>query len=118
VTLSSLRDRARDGRGRLAVGAAAAGVLALAWAASGGELGGAATAAMGVVTLLGGAAMAIRRRPSAPAAGPLRVEARQPLGHDSGVALVEAGGRRLVVGFAPAGVSLVADLGAAAGEPR
>ena len=112
MTLSWLRDRARGGRGRLVAAVAAACAGALAWAATGGELGGAALRALGAVTLLGVLAVAVRRRAPALAAGPLRVEARQPLGRDSGVALVEADEEP------PAGVALLADLGAASGEPR
>ncbi len=56
--------------------------------------------------------------PALPA--PVAVLARAPLGPGLGVALLEAGGRRLLVGWGKDGVRLVRDLGAAggAGEGR
>jgi hypothetical protein len=116
VTLSALRERARGGRARLLAVAAAASAAAVVWAAGGGDLGNAALRALGAVALLGAAAVAIRRRPAPLVGGPLRVEARHALGRDSGVALLDVAGQRLLVGFGPAGVSLLADLGAR--EPR
>jgi flagellar biogenesis protein FliO len=95
---------------RVALGAAVAACAATAAAA--GEGGGTALRALAVVALLGLGAFALRARatqPSAPRA--LAVEDRQLLGRDAGVAVVTAGGRRWLVGFAPSGVTLVADLG-------
>jgi len=70
-------------------------------------LGGAAVRAAALLGALAAAGAALR----APAtAGLLEVAGRQELGRDSGVALVEAGGRRLLVGYAPRGVRLLADL--------
>jgi hypothetical protein len=48
---------------------------------------------------------------------PLRVEDRESLGRDSGVALVRAGTDRLLVGWGRDGVRLVARLGVDGGRP-
>jgi flagellar protein FliO/FliZ len=58
----------------------------------------------------------VRRRArvvSSPA--PVAVIARAPLGPGLGIALVEAGGRHLLVGWGKDGVRLVRDLGAPQG---
>lgn len=72
---------------------------------------GAAAAALRAAALLGAlglAAAALRRAPAAER--PLALLDRRPLGRESGVALVEAQGRRLLVGYAPSGVAVLADL--------
>jgi len=91
-------------RGHIA-GAAALALLALLPAEG---LGGAALRAS---ALLGALALGARglRRPAL-AERPLRLADRQPLGRDSGLALVEVGARRLLVGWSPAGLRVVADL--------
>lgn len=61
--------------------------------------------------------LARRRGRPAPVAAPVAVIARTPLGPGLGVALVEAGGRRLLVGFGRDGVRLVSDLGAPEARP-
>lgn len=85
--------------------AAALGALALATPAE--PARGLARAAL-VVAGLGAAAAWARRGASAQAASPVRVIARAALARDTGVALVELDGRRLVVGFGPGGVQLLA----------
>jgi hypothetical protein len=52
-----------------------------------------------------------RRRTRAAAPDPVVVLSRAPLGPGLGIALVEAGGRRLLVGWGKDGVRLVRDLG-------
>jgi len=93
---------------------AAAGLLL----AAPGEMGGAAARACLVVgTLAAAAVLAGRRlRPSAQAA--LQFPERQLLCKESGVAVAHVEGRRLLLGFGPAGVTLLADLGKVPGEPR
>jgi flagellar protein FliO/FliZ len=53
----------------------------------------------------------VRRRAGGAAPVPIAVLARASLGPGLGVALVEAGGRRLLVGWGKEGVRLVRDLG-------
>jgi flagellar protein FliO/FliZ len=77
----------------------------------------AATAALRAAALLGAlglAAAALRRAPAAER--PLALLDRRPLGRESGVALVEVQGRRLLVGYAPSGVALLADLSSKEGS--
>ncbi len=60
----------------------------------------------------------VRRGARGPAAAaPVAVLARASLGPGLGLALVEAGGRRLLVGWGRDGVRLVRDLGAAEIRP-
>ena len=87
-----------------ALGAAAALLLVLP--AEG--MAGAALRALGLLGALAAGASALRR-PSA-AARPVALLDRQSLGGGAGVALVEAGGRRLLLGYGPSGVSLLGDL--------
>jgi flagellar biogenesis protein FliO len=66
-----------------------------------------------VVLALAALALLLRRRGRlAPPAAPVAVVARAPLGPGLGIAVVEAGGRRLLVGFGKDGVRLLRDLGA------
>ena len=59
----------------------------------------------------------LARRRATPAAAPiLAVVSRASLARDAGVALVEIGGRRLLVGYGSAGVHLLADAPAAPAE--
>jgi flagellar biogenesis protein FliO len=77
---------------------------------------GMAGAALRAVALLGAlalAAAAVRRAPEADR--PVALLDRRPLGRESGVALVEASGRRLLLGYAPSGVAVLADLSPEAG---
>lgn len=100
----------------LATGAAALAAVAL----SPGALGPSAARAGLAVAALGAAAAIARRRASLrPAAPPLTVLARELLGREAGVALLEIDGRRVLVGFGAEGVRLLSDRGAAApgGEP-
>jgi hypothetical protein len=86
---------------------AVAGLLAALALVPVGGLGGAALRAAALLGALAAAGAALR----APAAARvLEVADRQALGRDIGVALVETGGRRLLVGYAPRGVRLLADL--------
>ncbi|ABS24959.1 flagellar biosynthetic protein FliO [Anaeromyxobacter sp. Fw109-5] len=68
-----------------------------------------------VAAALGAAAVLARRRAAPPgaAAPALAVVSRASLAKDTGVALVELGGRRLLVGFGAAGVQLLSDVPAA-----
>lgn len=100
-----------DPRGRavlLGIGAAAALLLALAP----GDL---APAAVRAATAVGGIGALValsrsRRRGGQPAAAVAVVETRA-LGREAGVAVLRVDGRRLLVGFGPAGVRLLSDLG-------
>jgi flagellar protein FliO/FliZ len=103
-------------RGRAAVLAAAlaaAGLLALS---PGGLAPMAARAVLAAAALAALAVLARRRSRAAPAPAPLAVVAKEPLAGGAGLAIVEAGSRRLLVGFGRDGVRLVADLGAPQGE--
>jgi len=73
-----------------------------------------AIAARAALALLALAAMVLllRRRARAPvASAPVAVVGRAALGPGLGLAIVEAGGRRLLVGWGKDGVRLVRDLG-------
>jgi hypothetical protein len=97
-------------RAAVVAGAAALGVAALSLSA--GAL--APAAARAAIAVFGIAAFAVlaRRAPGAAAAplAPLAVVARTSLSRDAGLAIVETGGRRLLVGHGEGGVRLVADL--------
>jgi flagellar protein FliO/FliZ len=86
----------------------AAAVLTLLSTAQAGLAPAAARAALAVAALAAAPALLRRRARPAGAASPLRVVAREPLGRDAGVALVEVDGRRLLVGFGPHGVRALA----------
>jgi hypothetical protein len=71
----------------------------------------AARAALALLAL-GAIVLLVRRRARAPAAPtPVAVVGRAALGPGLGLAIVEAGGRRLLVGWGKDGVRLVRDLG-------
>jgi flagellar biogenesis protein FliO len=71
----------------------------------------AARAALAVLALAA-AVLLVRRRARRDApSSPVAVVARASLGPGAGVALVEAGGRRLLLGVGKDGVRLVRDLG-------
>jgi hypothetical protein len=72
----------------------------------------AARAALAVAVLVAAAVLVRRRARGAPCPSPITVTARAPLAPGLGVALVEAGGRRLLVGWGKDGVRLLRDLGA------
>lgn len=79
-----------------------------------------ALAARATLALLGLAAAVVlvrRRRGAAPVTTPVAILARAPLGAGLGVALVEADGRRLLVGWGKEGVRLVRDLGGPGSRP-
>lgn len=101
--------------GRVALAATALGV-ALLLAAPGDLARGAARAAVVVLALGAGAIVIARRGAKAPAAPSLAIVAQAPLGRGASVAIVESGGRRLLVGFGEQGVRLVAELDRAADE--
>lgn len=108
---------ARSPRGRAAIAVAALPAAALLALSPSGLSTAAARAGLAAAAI--GAVAALARRRARPAAGPrLSVEARAAISSDAGVALVEAGGRRLLVGYGRAGVSLVAELGGAGPEVR
>jgi hypothetical protein len=72
----------------------------------------AARAALAALAVAAVVLLVRRRRRPAPAAVPIAVLARAPLGPGLGVALLDTGGRRLLVGWGKDGVRLVRDLGA------
>ena len=76
----------------------------------------AARALLALAALAAGLLLA-RRRVRVPSPHPVLVLSRAPLGPGLGVALVEADGRRLLVGWGKEGVRLVRDLGAPGGQP-
>lgn len=80
---------------------AAAAALAAASCAGGGE----ALPAAALLAVAGAGSLLLRRRAreGRPAA-PLRLEARAPLGRDSGVAVVRLGDDRVLVGYGRDGV--------------
>ncbi len=95
------------GRGALALGAAAAALVAL----SPGDLAPvAARAALAAGGIFAAAALVRRRAGDASRLAPLTVVARAPLAQGAGVAVVEADGRRLLVSFGRDGARLLADL--------
>jgi flagellar protein FliO/FliZ len=95
---------------------ASAAIVCVVAAFAGGELAGGAIRAMAVVVLTGCAAFALRlRRDRGAASAALVISERHAVAREVGVALVVVEGRRLVVGYAPAGVSLVTEL---APDPR
>lgn len=96
--------------GPAALLAAGAGLVALAVA--GGDVAHGALRALAVVALLGLAAVALRRR-RAGASAPLAVSVaeRHAMGRETGVAVLAAEGRRLLVGYGPGGVALLTELG-------
>jgi flagellar biogenesis protein FliO len=66
------------------------------------------------VALLGLGAVALRRGHGAVGGqGALSVLERHPMAKETGVAVLVTQGRRLVVGYGPAGVALLAELGPA-----
>ncbi|HET8538421.1 MAG TPA: flagellar biosynthetic protein FliO [Anaeromyxobacter sp.] len=111
--IAAARRLAGSPRGRAALAVAAVPAAALL-ALSPGALSASAARAALAAAVVGAAAALARRRGRAASPPQLWVVARQALAGDAGVALVEAGGRRLLVGYARGGVSLVAELGAPA----
>jgi len=77
----------------------------------------AARAALALVAIASVVFLVRRRAQAAAAPEPIAVLARAPLAPGLGVALVEAGGRRLLVGWGKEGVRLVRDLGLPEGRP-
>lgn len=77
----------------------------------------AARAALAALALAALALLVRRRGRPPPPAAPVAVLARAALGPGLGVALLEAGGRRLLVGWGKDGVRLVRDLGAPEARP-
>lgn len=99
------------GRRRLPLAAAALLAAALL---PGESATAAALRAAALLGALGLAAAAVRRAPAAER--PLTLLDRRPLGRESGVALLQAQGRRLLVGYAPSGVAVLADLSSKEGS--
>jgi flagellar protein FliO/FliZ len=95
----------------------AAPLAAVLLALAPGELAPTAARAAVAALVIALAALVVRRRGSPAPAAPLAVVAREPLAGAAGLALVEAGGRRLLLGFGRDGVRLVADLGPAGDPP-
>jgi flagellar protein FliO/FliZ len=91
-------------------------VAAIGLALAPGRLAPAAARAALLAAAMGAALVLVRRGARPAPAAPLAVVARAPLASGVGVALVEADGRRFLVGIGRDGVSLVADLGAAPGR--
>ena len=105
---------ARSPRGRAALAVASVPAAALLALSPGGLTTAAARAGLAAAAIAAAAAL-LRRRGRAEVAPQLSVLFREPLAGDAGLAVVEAAGRRLLVGYARGGVSLVADLGAPPG---
>jgi Flagellar biosynthesis protein, FliO len=116
VIAAAVTRLAASPRGRAAVLAAAVAAAALLALSPGGLAPAAARAALAAAAVAALAVLARRRTRAAPAPLPLAVVARQPLANGSGLAVVEAGPRRLLVGFGRDGVRLLADLGASDGR--
>jgi len=104
---------ARSPRGRAAIAVAAIPATALLALSQGGLAATAARACLAAAAIAAAAAL-VRRRGRSAAAPALAIAARAPLGGDAGLALVEADGRRMLVGYGGGGVSLVAELRAVA----
>lgn len=116
MTARLLADLRTPRRAAVVAGVAALGVAALSLTA--GAL--APAAARAAIAVFGIAALAVlaRRAPATAAAPltPLAVVARTSLSRDAGLAIVETGGRRLLVGHGEGGVRLVADLSGERGD--
>lgn len=95
-------------RGAWRAATASAPLVALSGCGDGAELGLRAAAVVGA--LLATLLLVRARRRGTDVDRPLHVEARAPLGRDAGVALVQAGGDRLVIGWGRDGVRLLARL--------
>ena len=91
--------------------------FAVVAAMTGGVLAGGALRAIAVVALLAAAAALVRRRTGRSHQHPaLVLEERHLLGKESGVAIVTTSGRRVLVGFGTAQVTLLAEIPKAAEE--
>jgi flagellar protein FliO/FliZ len=109
LSLGAILGKARAGHQRWLIAVGAVVLAALAFAGS--EVGGAALRSGLILLALGAVAAALHRPASGGAAPrPLVVEDRQPLTRESGVAILGAGGRRLLLGYGPAGVSILAEM--------
>lgn len=102
---------ARSPRGRVAIAVAAVPAAALLALSPGGLPPVAARAGLAAAAIAALAAL-VRGRGRPAAAPRLAVVSRQALASDAGLVVVEAEGRRLLVGYARGGVSLVTELGA------
>jgi flagellar protein FliO/FliZ len=116
VIAAAVARLAASPRGRAGVLAAAVAGAALLALSPGGLGPAAARAALAAAAIAALAFLARRRSRTAQGPAPLAIVAREPLANGSGLALVEAGSRRLLVGFGRDGVRLVADLGAPGGR--
>jgi hypothetical protein len=115
--IAAARRIARSPRGRATIAVAAVPATALLALSPAGLSSAAARAGLAAMAIAAVAALVRRRRSAAPAPC-LSVVAREPLAGDAGLALVEASGRRLLVGYGRAGVSLVAELGTTSPEVK
>jgi hypothetical protein len=120
---ASRRSFSRDGLRRLrlaawALAACAAGLAGAAALCSGSAAGGLARALalLGVLAAVGVAAASLRRHTAPPSDAKLAVVERHALSGDTGVAIAAADGRRLLLGYGPSGVALLAELAPAAPE--
>ena len=112
MRLRALWQHAARGRRTLALSVlGVALVLATVSAATGSALGASGLKAGAALLVLGLAAAVLGRREARlPDAGPLSVEARQPLSREAGLAVVPAGGRRCLYGPGAGGVAILAEL--------
>jgi flagellar protein FliO/FliZ len=108
VRLASALPRSATALRRWALAAGAVPVLFAA--ATSGDLGRGAAAILAVAGLAAAAVALHRYHGKQLAPATLALLERQPLGRDAGLALVTAGGRRLLVGWGAAGVTLLAEL--------
>jgi flagellar protein FliO/FliZ len=108
---------ARSPRARVALAIAAVPAAALLALAPGGLSTSAARAGLAAAGV-GTVAALLRRRRRPAGRAELSVAARAPLSGDAGLAVVETGGRRLLVGWSRGGVSFLAELDGASREAR
>lgn len=92
-----------------AVGALAICLAAAASAVAPGGLAAVAARAAIAAAAVAAVALLVARGGAAPERAVATVVARVPLGKDSGVAVVDWGGRRVLVGFGRSGVCLLGD---------
>jgi flagellar protein FliO/FliZ len=108
--MRALAPFAASAAARQGVLAVAALVLVVTAALTGSGLAGTALRAISVLGALALAAAWLRRRQVVRPDATLSVDAREPLSRDTGVALIRVEARRLLVGYGPTGVVLVAEL--------
>jgi hypothetical protein len=107
--IAAARRLAASPRGRAVVAVAAVPAVALLSLSPGGLSSAAARAGL-VASAVAALAALVRRRDRGATPPALAIVARHPIAGDAGLVVVDAAGRRLLVGYARGGVSLVAEL--------